>query len=77
MTKAAFTLLTVWLFLVPVSRSENRDQTVGVFVNTEDAFVGYTLFAPMEYHLTYLIDNQGNLIHFWRTHEVTNRLECF
>ena len=44
-----------------------QDQTVGVFVNTEDAFTGYTLFAPMSNPNTYLIDNNGELINSWES----------
>lgn len=41
------------------------DQTVGLFLNTPDAFEGYTLFAPLSYGTTYLIDNEGRQVHTW------------
>ena len=44
-----------------------QDQTVGVFTHTPDAFPGYTLFSPMSDTDSYLIDNDGRLIHVWET----------
>ncbi|MCP4220743.1 MAG: arylsulfotransferase (ASST) [bacterium] len=41
------------------------DPTIGLILDTEQTFQGYTLFAPKHYHVTYLIDNQGNMVHFW------------
>ncbi len=40
-------------------------QTVGVQLNTTDAYDGYTLFAPMSYETTYLIDNCGQVVNSW------------
>lgn len=42
-----------------------QPRTMGLMQNDTGAFVGYTLFAPMSYEVTYLIDNQGRLIHSW------------
>ena len=42
-----------------------QERTVGLLINEDDAFIGYTLFAPMPYHVTYLIDNNGLLVHSW------------
>ncbi len=40
--------------------------TIGsVDVNRPEAFDGYTLLAPLQSGETYLIDNQGDLIHSW------------
>ena len=46
-------------FLVIVSAliGQGQEQTVGLFLNTSAAAPGYTLFAPMSYNVTYLIDN--------------------
>ena len=44
---------------------EAQEQTVGLFLNEEGSFDGYTLFAPFGYGTTYLIDNDGRLIHSW------------
>jgi hypothetical protein len=40
-------------------------QTVGLFINEEDSYDGYTLFAPMSSSTTYLIDNNGKLVNSW------------
>ncbi len=41
------------------------DLTVGLLLNTERAFDGYTLFAPLGAGDAYLIDNAGRLVHSW------------
>jgi len=38
---------------------------MGLILNDSAAYTGYTLFAPLSYEVTYLIDNQGRLIHSW------------
>ena len=43
----------------------NAQQTVGVFLNDEQAFDGYTLFFPGIGTETYLIDNCGREVHRW------------
>lgn len=40
-------------------------QTVGLFSNTPESFDGYTLFAPIPYTDTYLINNCGEKGHSW------------
>ena len=40
---------------------------MGLFINEDDAFEGYSLFAPMQYHDTYLIDNNGLLVNSWES----------
>ena len=44
-----------------------QTQTIGLFRNDPGTFPGYTLFSPLEYTDTYLIDNQGELVHSWST----------
>jgi hypothetical protein len=39
--------------------------TVGVSVNTAGAMDGYTLLDPMHNKTTYLIDNNGQVVHTW------------
>jgi len=39
--------------------------TVGLTQIGEGASQGYTLFAPMQSRMTYLIDNKGRLVHTW------------
>jgi len=40
-------------------------QTVGLFSSNDDAYSGYTLFAPANSDSTFLIDNCGDLNHSW------------
>ncbi len=42
-----------------------QSQTVGLFVHDERAAQGYTLLAPMFHPSTYLIDNEGQVVHTW------------
>lgn len=49
------------------SPGQTQGQTVGLFVNEEGTFDGYTLFAPLFYGTTNLIDNDGRLVHSWNT----------
>lgn len=43
-----------------------QTQTMGVFVNdTANTFKGYTLFAPKQNTMTYLINNEGRKVHEW------------
>ena len=43
-----------------------QTRTVGLFVeDTSKAFKGYTLFAPKQNTMTYLINNDGRIIHQW------------
>jgi len=45
-------------------------QTVGVLLNTTNSSPGYTLFSGIAYSNTYLIDNEGQLIHRWTADHV-------
>jgi len=58
---------TTWvvLILLTAAGSAAADQTVGLFVHEAGSFDGYTLFAPMRSTTTYLIDNDGRLVHSW------------
>jgi PKD repeat protein len=40
-------------------------RTVGLMKNTSKAFAGYTLFAPKQLKGTYLINNEGRVVHSW------------
>ncbi len=50
-----------------VMRPEKIDQTVGLILNTTNAYPGYTLIAPMHHTNTYLINNQGQYVHMWNS----------
>ena len=47
--------------------SANSGQTVGLFLNTPKACEGYTLFAPKHNTVTFLMDNQGQVVHQWKS----------
>jgi len=47
------------------SSGSAQQQTVGLFLNDDDSYDGFTLFTPNLGHDTYLIDNQGMLVHIW------------
>ena len=40
-------------------------RTVGLMLNTSDTSPGYVLFAPKQNTMTYLIDNEGKVVHEW------------
>ena len=54
-----------FLFISGLLTGQDEDQTVGLFLNTAAAAPGYTLFAPMSYNITYLINNNGELVQSW------------
>ncbi len=41
-------------------------QTIGLFINNDDAYEGYTLFSPTAQKETFLINNAGKLVHSWQ-----------
>ena len=45
----------------------SAQQTVGLFINSFDAYDGYTLFAPIGAKRTYLINNCGEEVHRWNS----------
>lgn len=40
---------------------------IGVVVNEPSAFKGYTLIAPLQSKMTYLVDMQGRVVHSWES----------
>ena len=44
--------------------------TVGLIINSDKSFDGYTLFAPNTSKTTFLIDNEGTLVHKWESEYV-------
>lgn len=63
-----FAVLSV-TFLLPANWALAQEDTVGLFVNEIEAYDGYTLLAPLFHNSTYLIDNNGEVVHSW-THEL-------
>ncbi|MEI6506991.1 MAG: aryl-sulfate sulfotransferase [Bacteroidota bacterium] len=62
-------IISAFLILF-LSNSENvfsQNRTVGLFINdTAKTFKGYTLFAPKQNTMTYLINNEGRIVHQWK-----------
>ncbi len=59
-----FFILLIFISLVSLVQSQ---QTVGLFINTEESLNGYTLFAPSTGKTTYLIDNCGYVVNSWES----------
>lgn len=57
-------LLIATIFTLQMTTAQ---QTVGLFQNDSLAYNGYTLFAPVLYGTTYLIDNCGNVVNTWES----------
>ncbi len=57
-------LITVMTVLV-ASDEASAQQTVGLFVNDAGVAPGYTLFSSLGSTETYLIDNNGQVVHSW------------
>jgi hypothetical protein len=58
------------LMLASCLSASSQTRSVGLFLNdTTKAFKGYTLFAPKQNTMTYLIDNDGRKINEWSASE--------
>ncbi|MBN2380630.1 aryl-sulfate sulfotransferase [candidate division WOR-3 bacterium] len=64
MNRAVLVLLTVF---ASVMQADYGERTVGLLLSEEGSYPGYTLFSPMSYTTTYLIDHEGNLVHSWES----------
>ncbi len=58
-----FSLAIIILLFVEIGLSQTK--TIGLMVNETKAFPGYTLFSPKHYPYTYLINNDGRIVHQW------------
>ncbi|PLW92144.1 MAG: hypothetical protein C0592_12310 [Marinilabiliales bacterium] len=58
-------LPVIILLTIVLGKSLSAQQTIGWFQNDAESYNGYTLFAPIVYTETYLIDNCGKIIHSW------------
>ena len=65
----------VWLLMI-ILAFEEEERTVGVLVNTEDAYDGYMLFSPVFTPDVYLIDKDGRVIHTWEIENTTGVREA-
>ena len=53
------------VLLLPLGPGVVGQQTVGLFQNDPGSFDGYTLFGTLTTGPTFLIDNEGKLVHEW------------
>jgi hypothetical protein len=53
------------IILIAFISAKAQERTVGLFLNDSSSFNGYTLFAPLAYINTYLINNEGRLVNLW------------
>lgn len=49
---------------------------ISVFINDEESFKGYTLFSPLYYFTTYLINNNGEIVNKWKSNYIQS-LKCY
>lgn len=67
--KCSQTLVFLLFYLVVCCHNLHAQAapTIGLISNTAQAFNGYTLFAPSNYTVTYLIDNCGRTVKTWQS----------
>ena len=58
-------ILRIAALVLCVTGLARAEQTIGLFLNDEAAFEGYTLFESIFSPGVYLINNEGKLIHTW------------
>ncbi len=60
--------LVLFVFTLSAELAESQTNTVGLIMHDSTAsFNGYTLFTPLPSKVTYLIDNEGYLVHSWNS----------
>jgi hypothetical protein len=52
-------------FLLLTGATVAQQRTIGLLEHSPQTCEGYTLFAPLRSNTTYLIDNEGRLLHSW------------
>lgn len=57
----------VVLCLILLAPLTAQEQTMGLLRNDSASYRGYTLLFPMWYSETYLVDNEGQLVHSWQS----------
>ncbi|MGI6343339.1 MAG: aryl-sulfate sulfotransferase [Bacteroidales bacterium] len=62
-------LILAFFVAFAIQKAMSQEQTVGIFLNTPDAFNGYTLFSPLQDTATYLIDNCGEVVNRWESNQ--------
>ncbi len=73
MTKKSIIIIICLISVHLVSLQVNsQTRTVGLFMNdTAQASKGYTLLSPMQSTMTYLINNEGRVVHKWSNSKYT------
>lgn len=61
------TSLLITTLLTIASAVAQDDKPVGLILNESGAFQGYNLFSPLDAGNTYLMDNEGRLLHSWES----------
>ena len=69
-------LFALLMMVFPASAQVGLGRTVGVLVNTEAAYEGYTLFSPVKTPSVYLMDNEGRIVHAWEIESAGSVLEA-
>ncbi|MGI6343337.1 MAG: aryl-sulfate sulfotransferase [Bacteroidales bacterium] len=62
-------LILVFIAAFITQAAMSQQQTVGIFLNTPEAFNGYTLFSPLQDTTTYLINNCGEVVNKWQSEQ--------
>src|SRR5215471_19718339 len=66
MTRSQVSIALSWL--VSIAALNGQTQTVGLFVNnTAKVAPGYVLMPALHNGMTYLIDNNGQVVHTWNS----------
>jgi len=60
----------ICFYLICAGLTLTAQTTVGLLLNSEQSFNGYTLFAPNRSTITYLIDNCGFVVNEWLSDQV-------
>ena len=61
----AIVMLAILTLFAAITLAGAQGQTVGLFLDEEGSFDGYTFFAPSRSGTTYLIDSAGQFVHSW------------
>lgn len=65
-SRKLYIMLCMGIIMFYINTAFGQTRTVGLFLNdTSKVFKGYTLFAPKQNTMTYLINNEGRVVHKW------------
>ena len=63
----ALLMLSIFLMLPLKVTAQPVEITVGLLLNDSAAYDGFTLLAPTRFPTTYLINNEGHIVHTWES----------